>query len=463
MKKILNDYPKTYYPFHMPGHKQGRLNPLSGFDLFGMDVTETQASDDLYHPENFIKESLDYTQQYYDTKKTYYLVGGSTAGIMMAISACTHKGDKVLIPRNVHHSVYNALIAQELSPRYLIPEYDEGLMMYCGINPQTVEKALNQEPDISCVIITSPTYEGVISDIEAIAKIVHSYDKILIVDEAHGAHLSFYDFTPKSALEMGADIVVQSLHKTLPALTQTALIHVNGDRVDLDRLGFYYQMYQTSSPSFVLLASIDACIRFMAEKSLAKQVMYKELLQHFRDSIKDISGLELLSKDYFKRQGLHIFDTDPTRLVFLGNHESLDGIKLAEDLYRRFNIIFEMASLNYIVGISTLADQADGFTKLYDALSVLGNSCYKKQGNFDIIKLGNKVFDPYETIDKVGEFVDLESALGRVSKAYIKVYPPSIPLVVPGEEINQTMIGQIKAFSSLNIQGVVDGKVEVIK
>jgi len=339
-----------------------------------------------------------------------------------------------------------------------------------------LDETLTRYPDIKAVVITSPSYEGLIMDIATISDIVHKHNKILIVDEAHGAHLSFYEFTPKSALTHGADLVIQSLHKTLPALTQTALLHVNSDRIDTELIDFYYQMYQTSSPSFVLVASIDSCISYMASRSLAKQLAYKEMLFNFRKQMNKLEHISLLDENQLAimdgQSPMHVKSLDPTKLIFMGKQYPLDGKMLDEALQIRFKIVFEMSSHRYLVGISSIADTLDGFALLYDSLELIGKQyCQKDDGksdcqmepDFGIIELVEKVMNPSEVMEFSHVKVDLEASVGRIVADYIKIYPPSIPILVPGERISQGIIDYIKQHDGFVIHGIQENKLKVIQ
>ncbi|MCC8098209.1 MAG: aminotransferase class V-fold PLP-dependent enzyme, partial [Eubacterium sp.] len=250
------------YPFHMPGHK--RNTELFKNDIFKYDFTEIEGTDDLHHPTEILKQCMDYAADVYGTKKTYFLVNGSTCGLLAAVSAHTDIGDTVLIARNCHKSVYNAVFLRNLRPVYISPPVTgEGISG--GISPEEVEKAL-KAASAKAFVMVSPTYEGIVSDVKAISEVCRKYGCVLIVDEAHGAHFSFYGKFPKSTIESGADIVIQSLHKTLPSLTQTALLHICSERADRDKTEKYLSIYQSSSPSYILLSSIDSCIKYMAGK-----------------------------------------------------------------------------------------------------------------------------------------------------------------------------------------------------
>ncbi|MEE1516291.1 MAG: aminotransferase class V-fold PLP-dependent enzyme, partial [Lachnospiraceae bacterium] len=238
----LNSYSDgDVYPFHMPGHKRNMPLFKSAYDY---DITEIEGFDNLHHARGILRESMDMAAGFYGTKKTYYLVNGSTCGLLSAISAVVEYGDKIIIARNCHKAVYNAVYMNNLKASYIYPKPVENTSILGGIHPKDVEKALEENPDAKAVVITSPTYEGVVSYVQAIAKVVHEKGIPLIADEAHGAHFSMSGYFPKSALECGADIVIQSVHKTLPSLTQTALLHICSDMVDESKVERYLSIYQ---------------------------------------------------------------------------------------------------------------------------------------------------------------------------------------------------------------------------
>ena len=280
-EKILYDklieYSKSgTYPLHMPGHKRN-TKLLQGVDPFDIDITEITDFDNLHNAEGIIKESMENAAKYYGVKKTWYLVNGSSSGILAAIHSVTDIGDKILIGRNCHKSVYNAIEARNLNAEYVYPEFIDELNMCGGYEPEKIREILCNNSDIKAVVITSPTYEGIVSDIKKIAEVVHAQGAILIVDEAHGAHFRVSDKLPRPAYECGADIVIESVHKTLPSLTQTALLHLNSDRVLEKKITKALAIYQTSSPSYLLMASIEKCIYYMSKNG-------KEL------SLKDVEG-----------------------------------------------------------------------------------------------------------------------------------------------------------------------------
>ena len=264
LEQKLNELEQSdIYPFHMPGHKRAFL-PFA--NPYAIDITEIEGFDNLHHATGILQEAQQKAADLYGAKKTYYLVNGSTCGLLAAISAAVPRGEKILMARNCHKAVYHAMYLRQLVPVYLYPE-DTAYGIQGQVTPQMVQKQLKQTPDIRAVVITSPTYDGVVSDIQSIADIVHAYGIPLIVDEAHGAHFRFSDYFPVSAADLGADVVIQSFHKTLPAMTQTAVLHLCSERVSEKLIRRFLGIYETSSPSYILMSSLDACVAKLEKDS----------------------------------------------------------------------------------------------------------------------------------------------------------------------------------------------------
>ena len=271
MESLLTNLEKLrdsdMYPCHMPGHKR------TGNPIFGIDITEIDAFDNLYHATGILKEAKERAAQLYQSKESYYLVNGSTCGILVAIFSAFKPGDTVIVARNCHKAVYHAIEIRGLRPIYLYPETDDEYDISVGIKAEQVKEVLERNKDlnnhpnrIKGMILTSPTYEGLVSEIKEIAALIHNEGGILVVDEAHGAHLGFDERFPESAVKQGADLVIQSLHKTLPSMTQTALLHRATDRIDERRVNKYLSTFQTTSPSYIFMAMMDECIRTLGEK-----------------------------------------------------------------------------------------------------------------------------------------------------------------------------------------------------
>ena len=283
-------------PLHMPGHKRN-TDIFSMSNPYGIDITEIDGFDNLHNADGIIKEDFKRAAKLFGADETLFLVNGSSAGNMAAICGASKKGDTVIVARNVHCSVNNALFLNELNPVYIYPEIDE-IGICTGITRESVRAALEEHPEACEVIITSPTYEGVVSDIKGIAEETHRFGAVLIVDEAHGAHFNFHDKFPESAVKCGADAVIQSIHKTLPSFTQTALLHLNGNLIDKDRVKKYWNIYQSTSPSYILMAGISRCLTFLEDNmcdSVSSGYMdeYVFRLTNLRKEIKKLKYIKL--------------------------------------------------------------------------------------------------------------------------------------------------------------------------
>ena len=289
--KLANYGNSGIYPFHMPGHKRQKT---VDFNPYKIDITEIEGFDNLHHAEGVLLEAQKKAEKLYGSEESHFLINGSTAGILSAVSACAKK--TVLIARNCHKAVYHAALIRNLDVYYVYPEIQEEFMLNGGINPADVERSLEEHPEIEAVVITSPTYDGIVSDVKRIAEIAHAHGKPLIVDEAHGAHFGFSKYFPENSVHLGADIVIHSLHKTLPSYTQTALIHINGKLVDRQKVRMFLQMYQTSSPSYILMAGIDECIRYVEEQGTDAFDKFAERLDRIYKRAKEFRSIHLVDE-----------------------------------------------------------------------------------------------------------------------------------------------------------------------
>lgn len=453
----LNTYGQgEVYPFHMPGHK--RSSQLSD-SPYSYDITEIDGFDNLHRPRGVLKESMDMATEFYGTRRTYYLVNGSTCGILSAISAVVPQGGTILMARNCHKAVYNAVYLRKLKAKYVYPRKLPDLSILGGIHPKDVEDMIVANPKIKAVVITSPTYEGVVSYVKAIASVTHKYNIPLIVDEAHGAHFSMSEYFPKSAIEQGADIVIQSVHKTLPSMTQTALLHVCGDMIDLNLVERYLSIYQSSSPSYVLMASIDSCIRDVREKGPLGFIKYEENLVKFREKAEKLTHLKLLDKKILGKGAA--YDLDLGKLVITVGSITYTGHDLHEELLKKYKLQMEMAASDYVIAMTSLNDTEEGFDRLIEALTQIDRDIRIREGYGQIKALKEDVAenDPTDSVDKahkvkeavvcmeVYEALDTETEVcdfaissGRISAEYIYLYPPGVPVVVPGEMLDRATI-----------------------
>lgn len=441
LQKYIND---NIYPFHMPGHKQGRA--LNIDNIMQIDITEVDGADNLHNAKDVILESQKLTAELFGAEETFFLVNGSSCGIIAAILTACKPNDKILVARNCHKSVYSGMILAGVYPTYIETDIIDNYNIAGGINPNKLKNVMNES--IKAVIITSPTFEGFCSDIKTIAEIVHSCNSILIVDEAHGAHFKFSNYFPETALEQSADIVIQSVHKTLPSLTQTALLHVQGNRIDRYKLKQMLAIVQTSSPSYILMSSIDLCKSIVANNDFE---LFVNKLNNLRNNLKKLNSLKLLDTEIENK--FSITQIDKSKIVIYSNG-NISGYELDKLLRQKYKIQIEMSGLNHIVAITTIADDDNGFDRLLDSLNEIdsklnySNNESKCYNNINpIVKLS-----PRETMFVSKSFVKLEESLNKIAGDFIIPYPPGIPLIAPGELITQDLIDTIKQYQKNHLQ-----------
>lgn len=442
--------------FHMPGHKQAKGIPAElSQDILKLDITEIEGSDNLHFPEGIIKEAEELASEAFGADNTFFLVNGSTCGIQAAIMSVCRPGQSIILGRDAHKSVISAIIMSGARPIFVQPKINEEFGISSHITAESIETMLENNPDASAVMLTRPNYYGICSDIEEIIRVVHRYNKPIIVDEAHGAHFAFSPQLPDSALSYGADICVQSAHKTLPALTQGAYLHVMGDRVDLDMLRFNLSMLQTSSPSYIIMAFLDIAREILQKTGINK---YQNLINNislFISELHALTTLKALSGYALDSRIVH----DATRLVINTASIGMTGYEAEKALGRVFNTRVEMADYQNIVLISTIADDVITFSKLSAALKEL-----YKQGRYSMPlrtpesicpDIPRSALTPRETYYSDKKYVKLQKSSGLVCADLLTPYPPGVPVVYPGEIINQNIIDYIRGI--LDLGGKVNG------
>ena len=573
----LNSYAESdYYGFHMPGHKRNRN--VTGVSLpYRIDITEIEGFDDLHHAKGFLKQAQERAAEVFQGEETCFLINGSTVGILSAVLGCTQRGDKILMARNCHKSVYHAVYMNELEAEYLYPVFDRELNG--EVRPEDVQRILEEErisaekgkrtnsemkkransemekrtdsemkkrvnsemekrtdsemekrvnsekktrinsekEKIRAVVITSPTYDGVVSDVARIAEIVHAYGIPLIVDEAHGAHFGFHPYFPENSNVKGADVVIHSIHKTLPALTQTALIHMNGIFADREKIKKYLHILQTSSPSYILMAGIDACVGWLgSEKKDAVFDDYVRLLKETRNQLKKLQHLQMIETVNF----------DFSKIVISVKGTRYSGRELYKLLLEKYHLQMEMAAGTYVLAMTSVGDIREGFQRLVQALHEIdgklekenvlplsrndrnlekenqsllsGNDRNLEKENEPILSVIDKKLKEENprplsegelTLDSENGRIGLTAAglprlervfssskaeqagkqnpesvcalpwsccCGKISMEYAYIYPPGIPLIVPGERISEEVIARIEEYSRMgfDIEGL---------
>ncbi len=466
-KNLIEYSGSDYYPFHMPGHKRTGITQASPYEY---DITEIDGFDNLHEPEGIIRIAMDDAAELYGTKRTYFMVNGSSGGLLTAIHAVTKRNGKILVARNCHKSVYNAMELRELTPVYLYPSYIEKYGIYGGINPQDVELEMKNNPDIQAVIITSPTYEGIVSDIKKIAETVHRHNIPLIVDEAHGAHFSMHEKFPESAVMQGADITIQSMHKTLPALTQTALLHVNGNIADIKKIEKYLSVFQTSSPSYVLMASMDECLNYLKRDGIKKFDEYVSRMESIQEHCEKLTHIKVITSAIKKEE--NVFDFDISKLVISVRGTGYSGMQLYKELLEKYHLQTEMAAGDYVIAMTSLMDTEEGLLRLFKAMvdvdrnmRVYGKRSFFVNGNEFKAPKAVVIKDIAQSQESDAETMKLTDAQGKISAEYIYLYPPGSPVLAPGEMLTGDIISLVKKYKAvgLGVHGTEDKSLEKIK
>lgn len=480
------------YPFHMPGHKR-RVLPFP--NPYTIDITEIDGFDNLHHAEGLIREAEERAAKLYGADRSYYLVNGSTCGLLAAICAAARRGDKVLAARNCHKAVYHAISMQGLSVEFLYPAITRGDLQG-QITAAQVEEALTKHPDIAVVILTSPTYEGIVSDVAAIAACCHAHGAALIVDEAHGAHFGFGAGFPENAVRLGADAVIMSLHKTLPSFTQTALLHCNGTRIDPGRVARYLGVYETSSPSYLFMAGMDACIDLIREQGAELFAEYRRRLDAFYRDTADLAQLHVMRREDLCKE--EAYDWDDSKLIIYAG--AMGGEALHQELLGHYHLQMEMVSADYVLGMTSLMDTDEGMRRLVTALHEIDekngrldaalretaeengrlNAALRetdeKNGRLNAAEAGftarmyrenPRRMQIYQALDLPYREVSLDEAVGKMAADYVYLYPPGIPLIVPGEVITEEFIRHIRECRErkLNVEGqgnLAPGRIKIV-
>ncbi len=438
--------------FSMPGHKG--CSVIDSKNIFKYDVTELDDTDNLLAPSGYIKESQQKLSEIYGTVSSHYLLGGSTCGIYSMISLAVSEGQKIIVDRFCHKSVISAIILCGAVPVYITPEYNYQFGFTGGILPAEVESAVEANPDAKAVIITSPTYYGTVSDVKSIARAVHKAGMLLLVDEAHGAHLRISNELPGSAVKCGADIAVQSVHKTLGALSGGSLLHINTDRFAPWQIEEVLAMYHTSSPSYAALCVLEAAV--LEADKLEKK--YSALISEI-DKCRAMVNAE--AKAYWAGEeligGCGIYAMDKTRIVINFSKLPITGYGVADILRKKYKIEVEMADERNIVCIATAYNNVSDIKALARAVLAITKKMTASSSKADDFKMLNPritmtprraYFSPWET-------VDMADAVGRIARTTVCKYPPGVPLLIPGEEIRTEHIRTIT--DTLEMGGSITG------
>ncbi|MEX0269696.1 aminotransferase class I/II-fold pyridoxal phosphate-dependent enzyme [Leptolyngbyaceae cyanobacterium UHCC 1019] len=454
-------------PFYTPGHKRGQSIPASLKDLLGKqvfraDLPELPELDNLFAPEGVILAAQELAAAAFGGDRTWFLANGSTSAVIAAILATCNPGDILILPRNVHQSVISGLILSGAIPVFIQPDYDAALDIAHCITPAAVKLALASHPSAKAVLMVSPTYYGACGEVSAIAQLAHNHGIPLIVDEAHGAHFAFHPDLPMSALQADADVAVQSTHKTLSALTQAAMVHVQGSLIDRDRLSKSLALVQSTSPSYLLLASLDAARWQMATQGEALMSHTLHLAEKARSQISQIPNLATLSHHHATTPGF--VDFDSTRLTVTVSGLGIHGFTADEILNTQLSVTAELPSLQHLTFIISLGNTAADIEQLISAFEQLAkqecriqNSKFKIQNFYSLFPLPSSLssLSPREAFFAATETVAIARAINRISAELVCPYPPGIPTLIPGELVTEAAIASLQKI--LASGGIISG------
>ncbi|NLG88400.1 MAG: aminotransferase class I/II-fold pyridoxal phosphate-dependent enzyme [Clostridiaceae bacterium] len=430
---------KNKIMMHMPGHKGGKGFSESFRDnLLRFDLTELPGLDNLHKPSGVIGRSMDACAKAFGAIKSFFLLNGSTSGIHAMLLSCFKKGDRVLVSRNCHYSVINGLILFEIEPVFVMPCYNEEWQLVIPAGAEEWEKALYNNPDVKGAIVTSPDYYGLCAPVSELAGMMHASGKLLLVDEAHGAHFAFSRKFPPTALSSGADMAVQSFHKTLPALTQAAVLHVGSTRVDIGTVQKAVSMLTTTSPSYMIMASIEYACGLVGTEG---EKIYGHLLERLEIMKKELSAMDKLRLIPDELNG---FERDPSRIVVNTANSDISGFDLARILSSEYGIYAEMADEYNVVFITTLSDGEGEISALQQSLKEIDRKIGRgKRGTRSekIFYSGGCIMPDRWSYLQCSVNIPLIESEGYRSAGIVTPYPPGIPVLCPGETISKEHIG----------------------
>lgn len=456
-------------PFDVPGHHLGNINDdfnkYIGKKVLKLDANAPKGLDSLFNPKGVIKEAEDLFSECFNSDKTYFLVNGTTIGIIsMIMSSCNHN-EKIILPRNCHKSAINGLIISGAVPIFVEPQIDENLGITTSVTYESYEKAILENPDCFAVFIINPTYFGVTTDIEKITKLAHEKNMLVLVDEAHGSHFKFSNLLPLSAMDANCDLSSLSIHKTGGSLTQSSVLLAKGNRINYKKIQNTINILQSTSPNSLLLASLDSARKNLYFNSKSKLEDIINYSHKIRKEINKIKGFFSPNKNYFLQNN---YDYDETKLVIKVSKLNLTGFDLYRILKDEYNIQMELAEKNVILGILSIGSKKKHLDNLVLALKDISSKYYKEENVEDNIcfdlHFPKMKYRPRVAYVAPKIQVYLDSSIGKICAEQIMIYPPGIPLIIPGEIISQTFIDNYKYYLNFNcvILSESDEKITIV-
>ncbi|WP_373480534.1 aminotransferase class I/II-fold pyridoxal phosphate-dependent enzyme [Geminocystis sp.] len=448
-------------PFYTPGHKKGQgvsksLKQLMGRKIFRADLPELPELDNLFAPSGVIKEAQNLAAKAFGAKKTWFLANGSTSGIIASILATCGEGDKIILPRNIHQSAIFGLILSGATPIFINPQYNSDFDLCYTISVSQIADVLQTHDNVKAIMVVSPTYHGICANLTEIANYAHKHSIPLLVDEAHGGHFSFHSQLPMSALEAGADIAIQSTHKVLGAMTQASMIHLQGNLVNPSRISLALPLVQSSSPNYLLLASLDGARQQMA---ISGEKLLTHTLKLANIARKKIKKLEYLSILDFIKPTNTFTDLDITRLTINVSKLGLTGYEVDEILHQQFSVTCELPSLQNLTFILSIGNNLKDIKMLITALKQI-KQYRKKEQNITKINPSSLPYSPLRITPRQAflaekKVVSQHLAINQISGENICPYPPGIPLIMAGEIITQEALDYTQQI--INSGGIITG------
>ena len=433
-------------PFDVPGHKRGRGNPeltqLLGEQCMNMDVNSMKPLDNLCHPVSVIKEAEELAAEAFHSAHAFLMVGGTTSSVQSMILSVAKRGEKIILPRNVHRSVIGAMVLCGAVPVYVNPQCSQRLGIPLGMSVEDVRRAIEENPDAKAVLVNNPTYYGVCSDIRSIVKLAHEHGMYCLSDEAHGTHFYFSDKLPVSAMEAGADMAAVSMHKSGGSLTQSSLL-LTGSGISPGHVRQIINLTQTTSGSYLLMSSLDISRRNLALRGRETFEKVMELAEYARSEINEIPGFYAFSKELIN--GDSVFDFDVTKLSVHTLEVGLAGIEVYDLLRDEYDIQIEFGDFGNVLAYLSIGDRKRDVERLVSALSEIS----RRFGKEKVDLLEQEYIPPLVAVSPQDAFyapkeaLPLEHCVGRICSEFVMCYPPGIPLLAPGEQVTQAIVEHI--------------------
>ncbi|WP_251548997.1 aminotransferase class I/II-fold pyridoxal phosphate-dependent enzyme [Neobacillus muris] len=469
---LLEHAKKNPVQFHIPGHKKGvGIDPdfrrFIGDNALSIDLINIGPLDDLHHPKGMIKEAQELAAEAFGADYTFFSVQGTSGAIMTMVMAVCGPGEKIIVPRNVHKSVMSAIVFSGAIPVFIHPEIDKNLGISHGITTDSVEHALQQHPDAKGILVINPTYFGISADLKKIVEIAHSYNVPVLVDEAHGVHIHFHEDLPMSAMQAGADIAATSVHKLGGSLTQSSILNVKEGLVSVKHVQSILSMLTTTSTSYLLLASLDTARKQLATKGTELIDRTIQLAQSIRNRVNQIDHLYCVGEEILGSKAA--YDYDPTKLIISVKDLGLTGFEVEKWLRERFNIEVELSDLYNILCIITFGDTENEADILIKALTELSKEFEHRAEKTEPVQvllpeIPVLALTPRDAFYSETETIPFEESEGRIIAEFVMVYPPGIPIVIPGEIITKENLHYIKKNleAGLPVQGPEDDELKTI-